>query len=328
MHNNLKATKLHYHSVVVDAHCDTLLDIAAGKRELGRLAVEGHADLPRLKTGGVKVQFFAAFIEPQFKPVGALKRALTLINCLYREVSANQSQLGLVRSYKDLESLVTAGKIAAILSVEGGEVLEGEPAILEILYHLGVRSIGLTWNQRNQLADGVEESQTGGGLTKLGVQVVNDMNNLGILIDVSHLSESSFWDVLKHSKQPVIASHSNCRGLCEHPRNLTDKQIKELAQQGGVICITFAPQFVTTHGPATLDQVVDHIDYACQLVGSRHVGIGSDFDGIEVTPEGLSDATCFPAITDRLLSRGYSNEDIRCILGANILSVLKTVLKS
>ncbi len=318
---------LHHESIVVDMHADTLLDVLKGKRRLADQGKGGHVDLSRLRRGGVRVQFFACFIEPEYKPERALKQALRLLDAFYREEEANRSELQLATSVEEIQGIAAAGKIAAILSIEGGEALERDLGVLRIFYRLGVRSLCLTWNERNYLADGVAEGRAGGGLTRFGVEVVRELNRLGMLVDVSHLGERGFWDVLEVSTSPVIASHSNARALCDHPRNLTDQQIRALAAHGGVVGINFAPHFLAEDGNACLDAVVAHIEYLLELVGPDHVGLGSDFDGIEKTPRGLEDVRFLPELTEALLARGIDAETVQKVLGRNILRVMDQVFR-
>lgn len=316
---------LHRRAVVVDAHVDTLLEIASKKRTLGERSSIGHVDIPRLAEGGVDVQVFAIYIEPEYKLERSSKRVLQLVDLLYSEFEKNSDRISVVRNYSEIANVVEKGKIAGLISIEGGEAIEGDLGVLRSLYRLGVRAMGLTWNQRNQLADGVWESRSKGGLTNLGVQVVEEMNRLGMVVDVSHLSEAGFYDVANTTKSPIVASHSNCMALCDHPRNLTDDQIRALAERGGVMGMNFAPMFVDKE-KATLERVLDHIDHVNKLVGPNHVGLGSDFDGIEKTPIGLEDVTKIPGITEGLLYRGYSEDDILKILGGNFLGVFKSVI--
>ncbi|MEW6723640.1 MAG: dipeptidase [Bacillota bacterium] len=316
--------ELHRSATVVDTHCDTLLSLASGRRQLKERCDQGHIDLPRLKEGGVDVQFFACYIEPQYKPERAVKRVLQMIDVFYREMEANHSDIELARTVGDIERISSLGKVAAVLSIEGGEAIGDDLGILRVLHRLGVRALGLVWNERNSLADGLAERRTRGGLTNLGVQVVQEMNRLGMIVDVSHLTDEGFWDVIEVSRQPIIASHSNARAVCDHPRNLTDDQIVALAKNGGVMGMNFAPAFVRPEAP-TIEDLLDHIDHICRLVGPDHVGLGSDFDGISGTPRGLEDVTQLPSLTAGLVRRGYRAADIRKILGDNHLRVMREV---
>lgn len=310
--------------LIIDGHCDSILDVVRNKRSLLERSNESHLDFPRMKEAGVKVQFFAAFIESEFKPERSLKRALQIIDVFYEEIDKS-SDLSLVTSYADIMKTIEEGKIGALLAIEGGEALADDLGVLRILYRLGVRSLGLTWNQRNSIADGVGERISGGGLTTFGREVVKEMNKLGMLIDVSHLAETGFWDVLTETSQPIIASHSNAYGVCQHPRNLTDSQILALAENGGVMGMNFAPDFISNQHPS-LAKLLDHIDYIANLAGIDVIGLGSDFDGIDSTPEGLEDVTKLPCLTEGLLKRGYSEEDVKKILGQNFLRVIKEVM--
>jgi len=318
---------MHQKAIVFDGHCDTILEIMNHKRTLEKKSPTGHLDIPRMKEGGVNVQFFAVFIEDIYKPDRSLKRTLQLIDCFYREMEKNQDEISLVTNYNQINEANSAGKIAAILSVEGGEALEGDLGVLRMLYKLGVRLLTLTWNQRNQIADGIGESRTGSGLTEFGLKVIDEMNNLRMFIDVSHLSETGFWDVIKRSKAPIVASHSNCYALCPHPRNLKDEQIKALADKGGVIGITFVPNFLTQEKrKTTVKDVVTHIDYLVEKAGIDCVGLGSDFDGTGGLPLGLEGVDKITNITEELLTRGYKEREIKKILGGNFLRVFKKVI--
>ncbi|GAB6875691.1 dipeptidase [Thermaerobacter litoralis] len=310
---------------IVDAHVDTVLDLAAGRRRLGERSPQGHVDLPRLEEAGVGVQVFAHYIEPVYKPHAALIRFMELYDVFLREVAQNAGRIAVVTTVEELDRTLEAGRVAAIIGIEGGEALQGRLGILRLLHRLGVRLIGLTWNERNDLADGAGDARSGGGLSQLGEQVVREMNRLGMVVDVSHLSDASFYDVLAVSSQPVVASHSNCRALCPHPRNLTDDQIRALAARGGVMGMNFFARFLRADGPATVDDVVRHIEHIAALVGPQHIGLGSDFDGIGETPQGLEDVTRLPRLIEALLRRNWKDEHLRWILGENFLRVFRQV---
>lgn len=315
--------EFHKQHTVVDAHCDSISSYVSGKRNLAKMSTNGQIDLPRLRQGGVTVQFFASFVEPEFQGGNAVLRALELVNGTLRLIEHNPEQAMLLTCPTDIQSALDTKRTAILISIEGGSALGGRLFMLDVYYQLGVRAIGLTWNYANELAGGVLEPAR---LTPLGAQVVNGMNRLGMLVDVSHLSEAAFWDVLEISKSPVIASHSCCRVLCKHPRNLTDEQIKAIAASGGVIGINFYSQFLK--GPhASISDVIDHIEHVCAVAGSDHVGIGSDYDGCESLPKGLEDATCLPALTEELFARGYCKDDVAKIIGGNFERVIGQVLK-
>jgi membrane dipeptidase len=310
---------------VIDAHCDALYKLETDTTE-GSLKArpQGHVDIKRLQEGRVAAQFFALYGGEPNRLLLAQASALKQIKILYRELKANP-ELVLACCRDDVETAYTKGKIAAVVSLEGGEPLVDDPGLLEVFYRLGVRILGLTWNDRNLLASGVGDSESGSGLTTLGREAVAIAHELGMLLDVSHLSERSFWDVMALAKGPVIASHSSAYALCPHPRNLTDDQAKELARTGGVIGVNFHSPFLCKQGVADLTDVVRHIDYLVQLVGPEHVGIGSDFDGIPICPMGLEGPHRFPDLAMALEEIGYPHQAVQNIMGANFLNVLPRV---
>jgi membrane dipeptidase len=324
----LDPRQLHQDSIVFDAHCDTLQEVLAGKRRLGERSEEGHADLPRLREGGVTAQIFAFFVSPNYFPMGAARQALRLLDVFYQELGENADQLSLATSASDIERAKAEGKVAGILSLEGAEALEGDLRVLRAFYKLGVRNIGLTWNLRNAAADGVDETRSSSGLTNFGVQLVQEMNRLEIMVDISHLSPTGVRDVFLVSEAPVIASHSNAYALCPHRRNLTDEQLEGVASKGGVVGVTFVPNFITEDGnQATLKGLLDHIDYMVKTMGVDHVGLGSDFDGFfNSNVRGLEDVTHLPKLTAGLVERGYGEEDVKKILGGNFMRVFREVV--
>jgi len=320
---------IHKEAIVVDAHCDTLMQLlpeglwGREPRKLGERSEKGHVDLPRLVEGGVDCQVFAIYTARQENEPWALRTALRMIDAFNRECSSNEG-ITLALSYGDIIEANDRGRVAAILSLEGCEPLMGDPALLRIFHRLGVRMASLTWNWRNPFADGVGSKRAESRLTEAGVEALREMERLGIVYDVSHLSDSCFWDVVELKRGPFIASHSNCRAICNHPRNLTDEMIKAIAAAGGVIGMNFSPSFIC-EGKATVERLVDHIDHIVELVGPDHVGLGSDFDGIGTTPEGLEDVSKMPNITGELIRRGYSEKDVKKILGENFLRVFREV---
>jgi membrane dipeptidase len=324
----LDAAELHRDSIVFDGHCDTLLEVLEGKRTLGKRSKKGHIDLPRLRQGGVTAQVFAIFIEDEFLPAGAAKQTLRMLDVLQRELAANPESLLLATKSEDIQLAKRTDRVAAVIGVEGAESLEGDLSLLRMYYRLGLRLLTLTWSRRNQAADGTYESRTGGGLSRFGVDLVQECNRLGVLIDVSHLSAAGVRDVLEVSSQPVVASHSNTHALCPHVRNLSDEQLTALAAKGGVVGVTFVPAFLVEGGKgASLDNLLDHVDHIVEVAGVDHVGLGSDFDGFGPrSPLGLEDASHLPAITDGLVRRGYDEQSVRKILGGNFLRVFRQVV--
>ncbi len=309
----------------VDAHCDTITTIMKTGGALK--SNTGHIDIDRLKKYDSFVQFFAAFISPEQAKMGALRRTLDIIDKLYREIEINKNDIMLCRNYNDIVNAINSGKVAAVLTIEGGEALEGSLSVLRMLYQLGVRAITLTWNFRNQIADGVADSVTNGGLTPFGREVVSEMNRLGMMVDVSHLSEAGFWDVIHLSSAPIIASHSNAKKICKHSRNLTDEQLLALKKNGGVTGINLYPFFVINDGKAEMKHVISHIEHIVGLTGEDTLGLGSDFDGIDKTPVGLEGVQYFRDLINELLKLNYSESLINKIAGENFLRVIKTVVK-
>jgi membrane dipeptidase len=313
--------EVHRSATVVDLHVDTLLDIQAGRRTLGERSTRGHVDLPRLRDGGVGVQVFAAYIAPH-EAARAVSRALELLRAFHASAAANAVMISLATTVEEIEQVRRAGRIAAVLSIEnGGDALARDIRVLDEFYRQGVRMVGLTWNSSNPMGDGAL-GRDHSGLTDLGRAVLRRMEELGIIVDVSHLSEAAFWDAVRATRGPLVASHSNAAALRPHPRNLTDEQLRAIAARGGVVGVNFYPEFL---GEATLERVLDHIDHMVKVMGIDHVALGSDFDGIPQTPRGLEDVSRLPNLTAGLLRRGYTTEQIHKILGANALRVFRQV---
>jgi membrane dipeptidase len=328
METPAEARRLHEQAIIIDTHCDTLLALVSGRRRLDERSDQGHIDIPRLRAGGVTCQVFAIYIEPQYKPDRGAKRTLQVLDAFYREL-VTPGLVVLATTAEDIRAAKRAGQVAALLSIEGGEAIEGDLGVLRMFYRLGVRAMGLTWNQRNDLADGVGEPDGKGGLSRLGVSVVQEMNRLGMLVDVSHLNQACFWSVVEHTRSPIIASHSNAHALCPHRRNLTDAQLRAVGRLGGVVGVVYAPSFVEESGLASLGRLVDHIDHIAGVAGIDHVGLGSDFDGYGVPPGAtpvMRDPTELPLLTAELLRRGYTEEQVLKVLGGNFLRVIAEVV--
>ncbi len=323
----MDAQTLHAESIVIDAHCDTLLSVVNDKRPLVERSDQGHGDLARLKEGGITAQVFALFARPAaLGGTAPTWEALRLLDAFYQGLEATPD-LVLATKAADVRRAKAQGRLAGIIGMEGAEALRGDLGALRVFHRLGVRNLGLTWSLRNEAADGVFEERTGGGLTEFGVQLVRECNRLGIMVDVAHLAPAGVRDVLAMCDGPVIASHANARALCGNGRNLTDQQLEGVARSGGVVCVVFVPGFVADMPEErTLDKVLDHIDHIVHVAGVDHVGLGSDFDGFEGEPvPGLEDTTHFPHITAGLVARGYNEDAIRRILGGNLLRVFEKV---
>ena len=328
----MNAEALHRQSVVIDGHCDTLLRMRTP--EPGAPPVldgveenKGHIDLGRLKTGGVTAQNFACYVWGRYLPSQATRETLRLLDLFCRFQTAHADELCLATCAADIERAKDENKIAGILSLEGAEGLEGDLGVLRMVYRLGVRWLGLTWSLRNQAGDGVNEARTGGGLTEFGVRLVEEMNRLGMVVDISHLAPAGVEDVFEISQAPVVASHANAHAICPVPRNLTDQQLERLAASGGVVGVVYLPGYIRqSEDPATLGQLLDHVDHVVKVVGTDYVGLGSDFDGFGGPPPvGLEDVSCLPNITVGLLERGYGTNEVQKILGGNWLRVIRQV---
>ena len=328
------SNEIHLNTVVVDAHSDRIM--ALMPEEL-YFDVSKEGPMPRkklyehlndLKAGGIRCQVFPIWVSPHYNPI-SLRRALQMVDVFQRELKNQRARISLCTRFREIEEAVKKNKLAAILSMEGGEPLEGDVSMLRIFYQLGVRSLGFTQFPRNKLADGSGELRSNGGLTGHGHEVLEEMKRFNMLVDVSHINERGFWDVLNATNIPVIASHSNCKALCDHHRNLTDQQIRALADRKGVMGITFVESFLQKSADeVSLNNVLDHIDHIVKLVGVDYVGFGSDYMGMKKSKiKGLEDITKFPNITKGLLSRGYAREEIEKILGGNFLRVFKEILK-
>lgn len=344
------ALELHKRALVVDFHNDaigaTLPDSAyhssaSEVRVLSERSTEGHVDIPRLLEGGVDCQVFSHWVEPVYLRI-APERMLQVLAYSFSEIEKSD-KLSLVTTYNEI--IKNNGKmISFIIGFEGGEAIEQDLRHLRIFHRLGLRRLTLTWSNRNAIADGVRWQRSKGGLTEFGVDVVEECNKLGILVDVSHITDAGFWDVIEVSKDPVIASHSNCRALCSHMRNLTDDMIKTLAEKGGVQGVNFVPGFLINLNSqklragdieeyrkaekTTVETVVDHIDHIVEVTGSTdNIGLGSDFDGVPMVVKGLDDVSKLPNLTKSLVARGYADKEIEKILGGNFLRVIESVWK-
>mgnify|MGYP000111883271 CR=1 FL=1 len=327
-----RAMRLHKEAIVVDTHCDTLMQFlpqpwgSPPARKLGERSDRGHIDLPRMIEGGVTCQTFAVYTGRRAIVPEAPLMAMKMVDKFYTEIEANP-EIVAVTTHDEIVAAKKAGKVCGLLSLEGAEPLMGDIALLRVYYRLGMRMLSFAWNYRTPFADGLGAKRSESKLPELGVQALEEMGRLGIVFDVSHLCDSVFWDVADVMKGPFIASHSNARALCSHARNCTDDMIKAIADHGGVLGMNYAPQFIVDGGEnVTVMDMVDHIDHIVKLVGPDHVGLGSDFDGIGPPPKGIETVDQTPNVTRELVKRGYSDEDIMKILGGNHLRVFKEVI--
>lgn len=270
---------------IFDAHCDVLLQLwsAQGKRNFNDDS-QLHITFEQLKRRKGSIQCFAIYVPETVAYENRFEAALQMVDIFYNEILSLPG-VKFIQTKEDINMLKQDG-VGAILTLEGCEAIGKEAMKLRLLYRLGVRSFGLTWNYANLLADGALETRRA-GLTNFGKQVVQELNALHVWTDVSHLNERSFWDVIEIAKKP-IASHSNCMKLCEHPRNLNDEQLKALIKKNGMIGVTFVPQFLTSERQANITDIIKHIEYICSLGGENNIGFGSDFDGIVDTVVNVS----------------------------------------
>ena len=313
---------------VIDGHCDTVLRLLQnGSSDLDALANK-HISIKGLKEGGVILQFFAICPRCAGQFISIPDAGLKLADMYHLFVNRYSGDFTHIEKYDDIDAAAKSGKIGCLFSIEGGEALCGELSYLRLYRLMGVRCVTLTWMYRNEIADGIMEKSAKGGLTDFGREVIKEMNRLGMLIDVSHISVKGFWDVVECSSDPIAATHSNAKKLCSHPRNLDDDQITAIKNNGGLIGINFYEGFLKDEGRAGIQDIVRHMEYIAALAGCGHLAFGTDFDGIDRLPEGVDGPSCFPAIAEELLRLNYKEEDVYKIFCGNYLRVLKSVLKN
>ncbi len=320
---------------LVDGHNDLpwalrLLD-GASPAGVGRPHPATHTDLPRLRAGAVGAQFWSVYVPPGPR---AVAEVLEQVDLVHRLVAAHPTELGLALTAAQAREQFAAGRIASLLGAEGGHCIDSSLGVLRVLHAVGVRYLTLTHNDNVPWADSATDEPVLHGLSDLGRDVVREMNRLGMLVDLSHVSADTMRDALDTSTAPVIFSHSSCRALVDHPRNVPDDVLSRLAGNGGVCMVTFVPYFVSQQcrdwalepdGPepeATLVEVADHVEHAREVAGILHVGLGGDYDGCPALPQGLEDVSCYPALLAELADRGWSDADLRALAGENVLRAL------
>lgn len=321
-----EAEALHADAVVIDTHCDTLGRVFEGQCRLGERSDLGQFDLVRAREGGLTAEVMATFVSEERQGDG-IRQSLDFIDTLYEELGAFPELARLATGSGDILEAKKNGETALILGMEGAEGLGGSIRALRMFHRLGLRVLGLTWNRRNEAADGVGEMPHAGGLSGFGRRVVAECNRLGILLDVSHLSPRGVADVLRLTEGPVVATHSNATAVYGHVRNLTDEQLEGIAATGGVIGVVPVPPFLGEYGQrAPLRALLDHLEHIISVVGEDHVGLGLDFDGVgDMRTEGIEDVSRLPNLTAALLERGHQPGRIRKILGGNFLRVFEEV---
>jgi membrane dipeptidase len=366
-----RARQLHFSSIVIDTHDDTTQRFLDPAFDLGARNALGSIDIPRMKEGGLGAIFFSIWIPSKITGSEAVKRALTQIEAVHEQVRKHSNDLVLVTTAEGIRQAHKQGKIAALIGVEGGHMIASDLDVLRRYASLGARYMTLTHSGNAEWADSSTAKPEHHGLSEFGKDVVREMNRLGMIVDVSHVSDKTFTDVLEVSKAPVFASHSDCRAICDAPRNMTDGMIRELAAKGGVIQINYHVGFLSQEfrnaekahpewdkaialevqkrcgdreGCKLIEgdrvtreyvlrgdlprvewtKIIEHIDHAVKIAGIDHVGLGSDFDGANM-PFGMEDVSELPKITNALLEKGYSEGDVRKILGENTLRVMAEV---
>jgi len=368
-----RARKLNFSSIVLDTHDDTTQRFFSKNFDLGKRNPDGHIDIPRMKEGGMNAIFFSIWIDGRTMGPTAIQKALDQIDAVHENVRKNSKDMMFARTAADVRKAHAEGKIAALIGVEGGHMIGNDIRMVRVFSDLGVRYMTLSHFYNDEWADSSTDKPAHNGLTDYGKEIVREMNRQGMMVDISHVSDKTFYDALEVSKAPLIASHSSCRAICNHPRDMTDDMIKALAAKGGVIQINYEKSFIdetyrqasekvsggvvamfdqlkkecgddeeclgkkmqemerkaTAEGKlphVSWEKIVDHIDHVVKLVGADHVGLGSDFDGATM-PEGMDDCTHLPKITEALMRKGYRDDDIRKILGGNLLRVMEQAEK-
>jgi membrane dipeptidase len=353
---------------LIDGHNDypwqvrekAALDLA--KLDIRRSQPALHTDIPRLRAGGVGGQFWSVYVPVEMKGPEATRATLEQIDLVYGMARRYPDVFEMAFSAADIERAFRAGRIASLVGIEGGHALDGSLGALRMFYRLGARYMTLTHTANTPWADSATDAPVSGGLSAFGEEVVREMNRLGMLVDLSHVSPETMRDALRVSSAPVIFSHSSARALCDSPRNVPDDVLAQLKTNGGVVMVTFVPAFIAPEGgpvivaglaekrrlealypgdskavtaamaewrkahpdpPATLLQVADHIDHIRKVAGIDHIGLGGDYDGTDSLPEGLEDVSHYPDLMAELLRRGYSDEDVQKVAGSNILRALR-----
>jgi membrane dipeptidase len=367
-----RARALHASAILVDGHNDLPWEVRLESPsgfvgyDLSRRLERGHTDIPRLRAGGVKAQFWSVYVPANLaKRGGATRTTLEQIDFVHRLVARYPEAFELALSTADIERIARSGKIASLIGIEGGHSIENSLGALRMLHRVGARYMTLTHGDTLDWADSATDEARHGGLTAFGEEVVREMNRLGMLVDISHVSAECMKDALRVTRAPVIASHSSAYALAAHPRNVPDDVLELVKRNGGVVMVNFYSGFIDPEAArvsqasretfrklraenpddaafrkalaehrkthplprAKLAQVLDHIEHIVKVAGVDHAGLGSDFDGIDSTPEGLEDVAAFPRITQGLLDRGWTDEAVRKVLGGNLLRAFRVAEK-
>ncbi|MGH9522468.1 MAG: dipeptidase [Terriglobales bacterium] len=351
-----EARRIQQSAIVIDTHADTPGRFVDENFNPSNDAGKGHWDLAKVKEANLGAEFFSIWVDPKKYQGKYVQRALDMIDSVYETTRKHPDQMMMAYSVSDIERAHQQHKLASLIGLEGGHAIDNNIRILRDYYRLGVRYMTLSWANTNEFADSSGDMdkadvQHHNGLTDFGKQVVLEMNRLGMLVDISHVADKTFWDTLATSKAPVIASHSSSRVVTNHPRNLTDEMLKAVAKNGGVVQVNFNCGFIdqnyldaytkwnqqrmaqgkadSTYSTEVTPNIprppfkslIDHFDHIAKVAGVDHVGIGSDFDGVDCLPSGIDSVGDLPKITQALLDRGYSPDDLQKILGGNLLRV-------
>lgn len=333
-----EARAIHFSGMTFDGHNDLPWEMrekgnsSFDKRDISQPQPDFHTDIPRLQAGGLKAQYWSVFV-PVTTSIdrAALITTLEQIELVRTMCERYPETFGLCLTAADIRRVVAEGRIASLMGVEGGHCIENSMSNLQRLYDRGARYMTLTHSKNTEWADACTDEPVHGGLTAFGREVVAEMNRLGMQVDISHVSPQTMHQVLDIAQAPVIFSHSSARAICDHVRNVPDDVLTRLPANGGVVMINFNSGFVAPteqlkadpKARGTIHDVVDHIEHVIRLAGIDHVGLGSDYDGVPSVPVGLDDVSCYPAITQLLLDRGYGRDQIHKILGGNALRVLE-----
>lgn len=362
------AKKLHAECLVVDGHNDLPWrlretgDLFGKRRDLRAKQADFHTDIPRLRAGGVGCQFWSAFVPASSAKKGtAVKMTLEQIDVIHRLIAAYPEAFEQARTADDIERIRKSGKIASLIGVEGGHSIDNSLAVLRLYHQLGVRYLTLTHSENVDWADSATDTPKLNGLSPFGEQVIAEMNRLGMLVDISHVSPAVMKHAIRVSRAPVIASHSSAYAIAEHPRNVPDDVLTLLKEKDGVVMVNFFSGFLVPEGAkatkemfaawrkleaqtkteeearlafkewtkahptpiGSIHDLVDHIDHIAKVAGVEHVGLGSDYDGVTTLPAQLEDVAAYPFITQELLNRGYGPDEVKKILGGNLLRVLR-----
>lgn len=326
-----RAQALHREVPLIDGHNDYpwALRQHNAERDLNKLDIRVpqpklHTDIPRLRQGGVGGQFWSVYVPVDLPGTAAIRATLEQIDVVHRMVRKYPDTFELATTAADVERIFTAGRIASLIGMEGGHSIDNSLATLRMFHAAGARYMTLTHSANVRWADSGTDMPKVGGLSRFGEEVVQEMNRLGMLVDLSHTSPDTMRDAIRVSEAPIIFSHSDARALNDHGRNVPDDVLQLLPKNGGMVMVTFVPGFLTRAGKATLADVANHMEHVRKVAGPDHVGIGSDFDGIQAVPAGLEDVSRYPALTAELLRRGWPEQDVRKALGLNALRVLRS----